>query len=284
MRLTLAARGACILLFCAESTFADDEPPALAPPAIEAPAASASGGLPPAIEAAPASKPTAPAASAPTRPVLVVPGVTTPGTVRPRPRTSAPPVETTAPPASALPALIGPEALPATSSSRSRTDTAQARPATRPGRALSLETVPGEDLPERDSDPRTGPGSMTNRNPDRTREPVSAPPSAGRRSGLLGRLFNPPFAGGRSAADSRSGVRVEPRSDPAADAALKRRIERQVRDTVGTRVRSYEVLVVDREVTIRARPARFWQKRSLRHTLESMPGLTGYHAKVEILD
>jgi hypothetical protein len=65
---------------------------------------------------------------------------------------------------------------------------------------------------------------------------------------------------------------------------LKRKIERQIGDGLGTRLRSYEVRVVGREVTILARPARFWQRRSIRQSLESLPALSGYKARVEVTD
>ncbi|MFO0907568.1 MAG: hypothetical protein U0794_04270 [Isosphaeraceae bacterium] len=77
---------------------------------------------------------------------------------------------------------------------------------------------------------------------------------------------------------------VEPRTDPATDAALKRRLERQIRESLGNRVQSYEVRVVGREVIIRARTARFWQRRSVRNTLESLPGLNGYRTTVVVDD
>jgi hypothetical protein len=79
-------------------------------------------------------------------------------------------------------------------------------------------------------------------------------------------------------------VKVEPRSDPATDAALKRRVEKQIRDNYGTRLRSFEVRVVGRQVVITARPARFWQRRALRTSLEQLPALQGYKAFVEVLD
>jgi hypothetical protein len=79
-------------------------------------------------------------------------------------------------------------------------------------------------------------------------------------------------------------VTVEPRTDAAADAALKRRVEKQIRESLGTRLRSSEVLVVGRDVTIRARAARFWQKRAVRRALESLPALHGYDARIEMLD
>ncbi|MBX6315766.1 MAG: hypothetical protein IRY99_23050, partial [Isosphaeraceae bacterium] len=88
----------------------------------------------------------------------------------------------------------------------------------------------------------------------------------------------------RSASTSPDGLAVEPRSDPAADAALKRRLEGQIRTAVGERVRSLDVRVVDRSVTIRARVDRFWQRRSVRRTLESLPGLAGYKTTIEVTD
>jgi hypothetical protein len=86
------------------------------------------------------------------------------------------------------------------------------------------------------------------------------------------------------ASEPRNSVTVEPRSDPAADAALKRRIERQIRDSVGGRIRSYEVRVINRDVLIRAKAARFWQRRGVRHSLESLPALSGFHSRVEMVD
>jgi hypothetical protein len=61
-------------------------------------------------------------------------------------------------------------------------------------------------------------------------------------------------------------------------------VERQVREAVGDRVRFAEVRVVDRDVTIRVRVSRFWQKRGVRHSLESLPVLNGYRTKVDVLD
>ncbi len=100
----------------------------------------------------------------------------------------------------------------------------------------------------------------------------------------MGRLLNAPFGEPRAPVENRSAITVEPRSDPAADAALKRRVERQVQEAVGSRVRFYEVRVVDRNVSIRVKPTRFWQRRNVRHTLETLPGLSGFHTRVDVLD
>jgi hypothetical protein len=95
-------------------------------------------------------------------------------------------------------------------------------------------------------------------------------------------LTPPAFLTGRSPAEPRSAITVEPRTDPAADAALKRRLERQIQESLGDRVRSVEVRVVGREVTILAKTTRFWQRRTVRRALETLPGLNGYHATVQV--
>jgi hypothetical protein len=81
-----------------------------------------------------------------------------------------------------------------------------------------------------------------------------------------------------------SAITAEPSTDPAAEAALKRRIERQVHEALGDRVRDVEVRVIGRDVTIRARSTRFWQRRGVRRALESLPGLAGYKPSIELLD
>jgi hypothetical protein len=73
-------------------------------------------------------------------------------------------------------------------------------------------------------------------------------------------------------------------TEPAADAAVKRRIEQQIRDAMGDRLRSVEVRVTGRNVLIVARPSRFWQKRSIRRTLETLPSLSGLQARIEIAE
>jgi len=45
-----------------------------------------------------------------------------------------------------------------------------------------------------------------------------------------------------------------------------------------------EVRVVGRNVAIRAEASRFWQRRSVKRTLESLPGLTGYRTTIDVGD
>jgi hypothetical protein len=65
---------------------------------------------------------------------------------------------------------------------------------------------------------------------------------------------------------------------------VKRKIEEQIRESLGDRVRSVEVRVRGRNVLIVARATRFWQKRPVRRSLETLPVLSGYRARVELED
>jgi hypothetical protein len=81
---------------------------------------------------------------------------------------------------------------------------------------------------------------------------------------------------------SRPGRESESDRDADADTAAKRRIERQIRETLGDRVRSFEVHITGRNVMIVAQPSRFWLRRSVRRSLETLPALQGYRARIEL--
>jgi len=106
--------------------------------------------------------------------------------------------------------------------------------------------------------------------------------------GLLGRFFQPPPAvsprdeSRKSASTRRSQNDAQP--EPVTDASVKRKIERQIRDTLGDRVRSIEVRVSGRNVLIVAKATRFWQKRAVRNSLETLPALAGYRARIDLDD
>jgi hypothetical protein len=131
---------------------------------------------------------------------------------------------------------------------------------------------------------RTPTDDSTSDKPKTKTRAGSAPPSRWPR--LFGRpSAAPPVlprARGNSTPDDS--IKLEPRSDPAADAALKRRLESQAKDAVGTRARSIEVRVVDRQVHIRAKVDRFWNRRPVRRALESLPALSGYKTTVDVED
>jgi hypothetical protein len=93
-----------------------------------------------------------------------------------------------------------------------------------------------------------------------------------------------PWGGRNESAGSRSSITVEPHVEPAAEAATKRRIEKQVEEAVGGRVRSVEVQVSGHSVLIRAQAARFWQRFGVRRSLENLRLPAGYRARVEMID
>ena len=73
-----------------------------------------------------------------------------------------------------------------------------------------------------------------------------------------------------------------PGPTPPPRPPIKRRIEKQVEQTLGDRVRSVEVRVTGRTVVFRADASRFWYRRSVRRSLETMPLPSGYRARVEV--
>ena len=299
------AGGLSGLLFCASLAGAQDQVPPMTPPALDPPAtapapatprprsasASASGS-----NSSPASSPTAkPAQAAPaeSRPLLIIPGVTAPVPSRPGTRPNRPrsvagtgSADSTAPTAlstsraSSLPTIELPDA---------------GRDPSLTGRApipLTLESIPDEPPDELGSERPPADRSAAPRPPRASSaRPLSEPsaPAASRpapprgSSTMFGRLLGP-MGSSDEPASPRSSISVEARSDPATDAAVKRRIEKQVQQAVGDRVRSVEIRVSGRSVVIRAQPARFWQRRGVRRSLETMPLPSGYRARVEMIE
>lgn len=204
--------------------------------------------------------------STPRRPLLVIPGVTAPAsssraTRKPEPRPSpSPPL--------AGPATAAPVAIP-----------------------LTLEPIPsGEDVAEdpldespstpkrRTDSPTPGPGR-----PESSRNASPAPAQAGgSRSfpgSVLGRVLGP-----RGGEPDDGGITVESRTDPAVEAAVKRRVEKEVREALGDRADSIEVRVTGRNVLIRAHASRFWRRWSVRRTLDALQMPSGYRGRAELID
>ena len=292
-----------VLAVCpiAVSALAGDGPPPLTRPVLTPPVAEPPAELPPPTEAKPIpdNRPIEAKPIPDNRPILVIPGVTTPrpGTrsrvdarpVMPAPTpTITPPPDHTQPSTAVVPPLLGPAGMPRNSTSPPRIPESRGTSG-RTNPPLTLESVPAplDDRERRTDKPgaaSAGPRPLDDDSLDPPPSRSVPPPSPARRqSGLFGRMI-PPMAGERNMAENRDRVRVEPRSDPATDAALKRRIERQITESLGSRVRAYEVRVVGRDVVIRARPARFWQRRAVRTTLESLPAISGYKATILVDD
>ena len=105
--------------------------------------------------------------------------------------------------------------------------------------------------------------------------PVVVPPAS----------TNAPLAASslNSIRDSRSasaGASLE----AVGDATLKARIEKQAKTSVGDRARSIEVRVAQKTATVQARGVKFYQKRGVRKSLESLPALSGLRSTIEVLD
>ncbi|MEO6807793.1 MAG: hypothetical protein ABI353_01590 [Isosphaeraceae bacterium] len=116
-----------------------------------------------------------------------------------------------------------------------------------------------------------------------TRLSTPAPSSpAPRRFRLLSRFQAAPAPVSSPTRSTDEAVKVEPRTDPAADAALKRRLETQIRAAVGPHLRDLDVRVIDRGVIIHARADRFWRRRAVRRAIESLPALSGLKVKVDV--
>jgi hypothetical protein len=258
MRRTAARVTGLLVVACAGAAIAGEDGPPLAPPADVPP-------LSEAVEPAPESIP-----NIPPRPAYVVPRL------RPS-RIPIPTFEPSRPEEDDVPPLVGPDGM----------SEADPMPAYGPGpglgrgqRPITLESVPEDALPDvTKPGPRPTPRVTERLEPS---EPVAAPP---RRFRLFNRFELPsPPPRPREQPRPDSAISVEPRSDPAADAALKRRLERQVREIGGDRLRSLEVRVVNRNVAIRARANHFWQRRGLRRSIESLPGLSGYRTSIDVDD
>lgn len=154
-----------------------------------------------------------------------------------------------------------------------------------------------EPLPDLIAPPLTGPAEMERADPVTAPVPTPTAPASrprpvasiparptppARRGRLWSRLTPPPTTMRDRKPDAT--ITVVPRTDPAADAALKRRLEAQVRGTIGAPLRALDVRVNGREVAIRARVDRFWRRRAARRSIEALPSLAGYRARVEVTD
>lgn len=291
-------RAGAFVLFVAGFTFAQDSGPVLAPPAA---AASASPEIPlwgpatPQPRARPAARgpsPSttaaprrffaprtsrgAPASGGPTAPRLEPPrdGSGTVGTT-----------DTAGGPAAAPVIRHGPE--PVEAAPRPSTDLEPVPldpPVTLPPGGLPLEVVPEGPVPPLDPalqplpDPESPGRSVNPAREEDTDHEDEGKPARPRRG--LGALIRP--RGSRPPAPPRAPDVHADQPDPESDAALQRRLERQIRDVAGRRLRALDVRVADQTIRIRARADRFWNRRGLRRTIEGLPALAGYDADITV--
>jgi len=144
--------------------------------------------------------------------------------------------------------------------------------------------------PSSGSIPRRSTASST---PARRVDPVPPPPRRGRFFGLFpgpvvvppGSLNTRPSTAGAIASGRDVGLPPEDvKAKAAAEAALKKRIEKQARDAVGARARSIEVHVDRSTAGVQVRGVKFYQKRAVRKAIESLPALSGLRSTIEVLD
>jgi hypothetical protein len=143
--------------------------------------------------------------------------------------------------------------------------------------------------------PARGDSASSARGLVRRPEPMPEPPGPPQRRKLFGFIpFGRPVPApatpsARDLATEDSGPEPdepgpEKKDDAIADRALERRLEAQIRTAAGNHIRSLEVRASGRQVFVKAQPARFWQKRGLKRTLEGLPALAGYRSRIEVVD
>ena len=224
----------------------------------------------PAPPLAPATAPAKPANSAPRRrATLALPGITSPAT---RPQILAePPTAATGPglegPALDAPLEMGtfPNTPPITSGNN----------LSRPGRAFVVGSSTIDELPPPGGN--SARDDSTSKKPTPSPAPVQAP---ARRPRIFGFLGSAPTPAPVQSSPPRRAFAGD--SIPAAESALKRRIERQARDVVGNRARSVEVRLEGKDATIHVAGAKLFQRRPLRKQLEAIPALAGLRSTIEI--
>jgi hypothetical protein len=293
-----------LVLFSVGAALAQ-EPPPLEAPAIE-PDAPRAVAPKPVTSTTPAAKPATPANSPPvaassSRPVLVVPGVTTPV---PRSGNSSKPSRVPAARGGSMTGAAPFDLAPPPDATKGRSSPFRppgglATPRTpdasiRAPIPLTIEPLDDEpsasERPKRPAagrvSPETPPGSARAGNRDDRSAP--AKPGPWRMPGLLGRILGPPPpAPAREPArnaEAKGRAKDELPTEQLTDSELKRRIEGQIRESLGDRVRSVEVRVHGKNVLIAAQATRFWQKRAVRRSLETLPALAGYRARIDLDD
>jgi hypothetical protein len=286
-----------VLIFGTSPAFGQDPPPLEGPASEPVPAKASAPQPPPATNRASSAV----AVPSPARPMLVIPGVTVPSqrsgaATQPkisqpsRPATSGTPGPSATAPPAAGPSNTGSPFRPYSEAPVQSTPNSSLR------EPIPLTLEPLDDDPTSDEkraispSPRgtraRAPASSPTDNPERSPAgPRSAP---WRMPGLLGRVLGQPRASPARDA-TRSGepsgaAKTKAKSEPETDAVVKRRIEQQIRTTLGDKVQSVEVRVSGRNVLVVARATRFWQKRGVRRSLETLPALAGFRARVDLAD
>jgi hypothetical protein len=299
----VVVRSFWVVLFGTGLAFAQDPPP------LEGPASEPEPPKVTAPQTRPATPPTAtqppsPSAAAPShaRPILVIPGVTAPPTqrsgaaTRPNiPQPSRPSMLNIPAPTAAGSSIASPPNLVSPFRPNAGGPGASVPEASlRDPIPLTLEPLGDESVLNSKDRGSTSPRGNSARAPA-SRVPVESGlgpsdtrPAPRRMPGLLGRILGQPSPSTArdvsrdGEAASRAKTKAKTKSEPDTDAVVKRRIEQQIRTTLGDKVQSVEVRVSGRNLLIVGRATRFWQKRSVYRTLESLPALAGFRARIDL--
>jgi hypothetical protein len=278
------------VILCGGSLAFGQEPPPLEGPASNpVPPQVTTPPSPETTKRPPASNTAAPVATeAQTRPTLVIPGVTVPssraGAVNrvpvPQPSRSLPsttPAAGTVSPSVSAPENPGsPFRPPAGAPTQAGAEPSSLAP-------ISLSLEPLDDVPAATQNRSAAaavrsPGSGSTKEP--ATDPARARPAPWRMPGFLGRVIGQTPTG--TAREATRSANASTKAQPEGDAAVKKRIEQQIRSTLGDKVKSVEVRVSGRNVLIVGRATRFWQRRTVQRTLETLPALTGYRARIDL--
>ncbi len=232
------------------------------------------------------------------RAVLALPGITSRPSTKPAAPTENPPADT-APGGIKLDAPMEMKGSLSPLTPLPRVTPSSPAPAGRSSRPLVLESPSDEPVPIDGTAPRVTTPSSRSSTTSRV-EPRPAPaPATQRRGRLFGLLpaAAPVSSPASSSSTSASASAVKPTApgrsivdlmaktpeDPA-ETALKRRIEKQLKEVVGDRARTIEVHVEGKSATIQARGVKLFQKRGVRKSIEAIPALSGLRSTIEVLD
>ncbi len=156
-------------------------------------------------------------------------------------------------------------------------------PALEGPRALTLETVP--DPSEFDLKPLAETTKPLERRERRDIPPAGVEPEP-RRRGLFGLFRSGPNLeriepAPRNRLEGETG-RSMSRSDPAADTALRQKVESQADRALGRHLRELDVRVMDQKIIIRARADFFWNRRGIRKVLGTLSAIQGHQTTIEV--
>ena len=143
-----------------------------------------------------------------------------------------------------------------------------------------LDDRPSLDLSDRDPAPKLL-GRQNQKGSDAgTRNHDDLPLDFGtKRKGLLSRM-RPGGAEPRSIIPAPRDPDLP--SDADQDLAFRRQVDRAVRVAGAPHIKSQDILVKNRQVWIRLKADRFWNRRILRKSIESLPILSGYELLLDV--